>query len=74
MTLKEFLEENPIINRAELARAMYPNNKSASTKLAHKLAENISGTGKQRILESDEKIAKEELEKLLHRIVSYISR
>jgi hypothetical protein len=52
---------------------MYPYNKSANTKLANKLAENISGSGKQRVTEADEEIAKKELEKLVHRIVSYIS-
>lgn len=73
MTLKEFLEQNPIIKNAQLARLMYPNNKYSNTKLANKLAENISGSGKQRITEADEEIAKKELEKLVHRIVSYIS-
>ena len=73
MKLKEFLEQNPIINNAQLARLMYPYNKSANTKLANKLAENISGSGRQRVTEADEEIAKKELEKLVHRIVSYIS-
>lgn len=73
MTLKEFLEQNPIINNAQLAKLMYPINKSANTKLANKLAENLSGTGKQRITDADEKLAKQELEKLVHRIVRYIS-
>ncbi|WP_051230792.1 hypothetical protein [Epilithonimonas caeni] len=73
MTLKEFLEHNPIINNAQLARLMYPNNKYPNTKLASKLAENLSGSGKQRITEADEKLAKQELEKLVHRIVEYIS-
>jgi hypothetical protein len=74
MTLKEFLEQNLIINNAQLARLMYPNNKSANTKLANKLAENLSGTGKQRITKADEELAKKELEKLVHRIVAYISQ
>ena len=60
MKLKEFLEQNPIINNAQLARLMYPYNKSANTKLANKLAENISGSGRQRVTEADEEIAKKE--------------
>ena len=74
MTLQEFLEENPIIKNAVLARSMYPNNKSAHTKLANKLAENKSGTGKQRVTDTDEALAKEELEKLIHRIVAFINQ
>ena len=53
---------------------MYPNNKSAHTKLANKLAENKSGTGKQRVTDTDEALAKEELEKLIHRIVAFINQ
>ncbi len=64
MDLKKFLEENPIINQAVLARSMWPENKSANTKLANKLAENKAGTGKQRITEKDYEKAKEVLRSL----------
>ncbi|HBR10720.1 MAG TPA: hypothetical protein DD740_00625 [Chryseobacterium sp.] len=68
------MKDVSIVNNAQLARLMYPNNKSANTKLANKLSENLSGTGKQRITEADEELAKKELEKLVHRIVAYISQ
>ncbi len=53
MELKEFLEQNPIIQKKLLAEKMYPGNKSANSKLGSKLAERIVGSGKQRILEKD---------------------
>ena len=65
MKLKNFLESNPIINNAQLAKLMYPNIKSANTKLANKLAENVSGSGKQRITEKDEQEAKNVLKNFL---------
>ena len=74
MTLKEFLEENPIINKSQLGKSMYPNISSGANKLAHKLAETVSKTGKQRILDSDDKLAKKELEELVHRIVAFINQ
>ena len=64
MDLKKFLEDNPIINKAILARMMWPDNKSANTKLNNKLAENMVGTGKQRITEKDYERAKEVLKQL----------
>ncbi|MFD2961603.1 MULTISPECIES: hypothetical protein [Olivibacter] len=70
MDLKKFLEENPIINQAVLAREMWPTNKSARSKLANKLAENIVGTGKQRITEKDYEDAKKVLKQLAERINS----
>lgn len=73
MNLKEFLEINPIINKSQLAQLMWIDNKSAKSKLYNKLSEKTVGSGKQRITENDEEVAKKELEKLAHRIVEYIS-
>lgn len=70
MDLKKFLEENPIINQAVLAREMWPTNKSARSKLANKLSENVVGTGKQRITEKDYEDAKKVLKQLAERINS----
>ena len=41
---------SPIINKAALARTMWPEVKDAKVRLAHKIA----GTSKQRITEKDE--------------------
>lgn len=70
MNLKQFLEENPIINSSQLANQMWPDNKSARSKLTNKLNENIAGTGKQRITEDDEKKAIDVLKKLAKAIES----
>lgn len=64
MKLKEFLENNPIINSAQLAKEMWPDNKSSRSKLTNKLNENIVGNGKQRIIEKDFSDALKILEKL----------
>lgn len=64
MKLKEFLDNNPIINSAQLAAKMWPENKSARSKLTNKLNENIVGSGKQRITDLDDKAALEVLQKL----------
>lgn len=53
MELKEFLDNNPILQKKELGKLMYPGNKSAASKLGNKLAEREVGSGKQRILEKD---------------------
>lgn len=45
MTVKELLEKHPLLTIAELARLMYPENKSARSKLTNKLNENIVGSG-----------------------------
>ncbi|MBB4807438.1 hypothetical protein HNP38_002744 [Chryseobacterium defluvii] len=64
MKLKEFLERNPIINSAQLAKEMWSDNKSAPSKLTNKLNENIVGNGKQRITEKDMEMAEVVLKKL----------
>ncbi|MVW92430.1 hypothetical protein FCL53_10685 [Elizabethkingia meningoseptica] len=53
MTVKELLEKHPLLTSAELARLMYPENKSARSKLVNKLNENKVGTGIQRITDKD---------------------
>lgn len=68
MDLKQFLEQNPLINKAELARRMWPDNKSAATKLANKLSENTVGSGKQRVTENDMMEAKRILTELSQKI------
>jgi len=64
MRLKEFLDNNPIIDKAQLAKLMWPENKSARSKLSNKLNENIAGSGKQRITDKDFEAAKSVLKKL----------
>ncbi|MCL1671741.1 hypothetical protein [Elizabethkingia ursingii] len=64
MDLKEFLEDNPIINMSQLAKEMWPTNKSARIKLFNKLHEKEAGSGKQRITEKDMEDAKTVLKKL----------
>lgn len=64
MDLKQFLEENPIINLSKLADKMWPENKSSRSKLTNKLNENTVGNGKQRITENDLINAKKVLKKL----------
>jgi len=71
MDLKKFLEENPIINTAQLAKEMWPDNKSARSKLTNKLNENIVGTGRQRITEKDIEEAKRVLDKLVENIKKF---
>lgn len=69
MTLKDFLEENPIVDKSQLAKLMWPENKSARSKLSNKLNENIVGTGKQRITEKDFENAKAVLKQLAEDIL-----
>lgn len=68
MDLKKFLEDNPIINTAQLAKEMWPENKSSRSKLSNKLNENIVGSGKQRITDKDLEDAKRVLDKLAENI------
>lgn len=64
MKLQKFLEENPIINKAELARRMFPDRKYATGMFNNKLKENHAGNSKQRITEQDFERAKEILNEL----------
>jgi len=68
MELKEFLERNPLINVAKLAYLMWPDVKSAPSRLNNKLKENTAGNGKQRITERDHERAKEVLKALINDI------
>ncbi|MFD2597512.1 hypothetical protein ACFSQ3_01005 [Sphingobacterium corticis] len=68
MDLKKFLEDHPVINKAEFARLLWVENKAANTKLANKIAEH----GKQRITEKDEARAKEVLAGIAKKILEYI--
>jgi len=65
MDLKQFLDANPLINQAELARLMWPDNlKTARSRLSNKLNNAKAGSGKQRITDDDLKLAKDALVKL----------
>lgn len=64
MNLKEFLEKHSLINKADLAAQMWPDNKSARSKMSNKLNENMVGTGKQRITEADLVLAKKVLKEM----------
>lgn len=65
MDLKQFLDNNPLINQAELARLMWPENlKTARSRLSNKLNNAKAGSGKQRITDDDLKLAREALIKL----------
>lgn len=57
-----------MINTAQLAKEMWPENKSARSKLSNKLNENIVGSGRQRITEKDIEEAKKALDKLADNI------
>lgn len=69
MDLKKFLEDNPIIDKAQLSKLMWPENKSARSKLSNKLNENVAGSGKQRITDKDYQNAKQVLQKLAEEIM-----
>lgn len=60
MDLKQFLDDNPLVNQAELSRLMWPGKNATNIKLANKLA-NRAG---QRITPADEQLAIEALQKL----------
>jgi len=60
MDLKQFLKDNPMINQAQLANAMWPDKKGSNIKLSHKL----SNTQGQRITPKDEQLAIEALQQL----------
>jgi len=64
MDLNEFLENNPLINKAELARRMFSNSKQPTVILNQKLKGYTAGNGKQRITEKDFSKAKEVLKNL----------
>lgn len=68
MDLKTFLEKNNIINKAELASLMWPENKNGRIKLHNKLNEIKAGSGTQRLTEKDLALAKEVLKKLCENI------
>jgi len=72
MELKKFLEENPIITKKELAKLMYPVNKSAFSKLSNKLEEREVGSGKQRMLAHDVEASVKALESVRDSIDHYI--
>lgn len=71
MDLKTFLDENPIITKAELARLMWPDSKNARIKLGNKLAGTQNKSGVQRVTEDDEARAKEVLKEVAGKILSY---
>ena len=71
MKLQQFLEENPIINKSQLATDMWVNNKSAKSKLYNKLSEKVVGSGKQRVTESDLKNTISILDKLVQNIEQF---
>ncbi|ASK29697.1 hypothetical protein CEY12_06085 [Chryseobacterium sp. T16E-39] len=68
MSLKDFLDNNPIINMSQLSNEMWPDNKNARIKLYNKLNEKISGSGTQRITDKDLEDAKRVLNKLADEI------
>lgn len=74
MELKEFLEKNPILVKAELAQQMYPNLSRviARNKLNNKLLEIESGTGTQKLLPHDLESAKQALKILRNNIDEFI--
>lgn len=73
MDLNKFLEENPLLNKAELARKMFPNSKQASSMLNQKLKEYTAGTGKQRITDKDTDQAKKVLKEHTERVLKFLS-
>jgi len=70
MDAKDFLKSEKLINTAELARKMWPDNKYAKQKLVNKLNEVANKTGKQRLTESDAEDAKRILKELAEKINS----
>lgn len=65
MDLKQFLDTNPLINQAELARMMWPDKqKTAKTRLSNKLNEVKMKNSKQRITDDDLELAKTALRNL----------
>lgn len=75
MELKEFLNNNPILVKSELAKQMYPklSTNVARNKLQNKLNVIESGTGIQRILDSDLESAKNVLRELRDNINEFIA-
>jgi hypothetical protein len=74
MDLKQFLEDNPIITKAELARLMWPDSKNARIKLGNKLAGTQNKSGVQRVTEDDESRAKEVLKEVTSKIEAFINQ
>lgn len=70
MDAKDFLKSEKLINTAELARKMWPDNKYAKQKLVNKLNEVANKTGNQRLTEDDKKDVKRILKELSDRIDS----
>ncbi|MCZ4244958.1 hypothetical protein [Pedobacter punctiformis] len=70
MDLKKFLKDNPLISQADLAVAMYGDDKPRynKNKLSNKLNEVVQGNSKQRITPKDEQLALEALKKLGYNI------
>lgn len=54
MTLKQYLDKNPLLTIAELARLMYPDVKTSRSRLTNKL----NGNAGQRITTRDIELAK----------------
>lgn len=59
MTVEEFLKTESILNLAEIARRMYPNNKSANTYLINKLNGNDNRSFTKKDTERALKVLKE---------------
>lgn len=76
MNLKEFLTENKIINRTELAEMMWPGNRSAKTKLSNKLneAKRSEGAVPFKMMPDDEQRAKEVLLEVASTILEYVKK
>lgn len=73
MTLKEFLEKNPIINPSALARLLWPHltAKEASKRMSAKKREAKNGKSKQRIIEDETLRSIEILQKLSENIQEF---
>ncbi|WP_185246616.1 hypothetical protein [Chryseobacterium bernardetii] len=71
MNLKELIDGNPILNQAQIAKAMFPNDKYAPQTLSAKLREVKQKSGTQRITDDDTKNAIEVLDKLVKNIEDY---
>lgn len=72
-SLKEFLDSEPMLDKAELARQMFPGRKQPRAILNNKLAEAPTNTGRKRITEKDQENANEVLKVLAGRITDYVA-
>ena len=68
MTLKDFLAKHPIINKAELARQMWPGKVGSPSRLNLKLNRIKTPTGYHRITEKDLQEVKQILMKVIEDI------